>query len=103
MMMVLLTALTVAGATAVAALGGYAIYRGAKATRSSRPALRGALTGAALFVWTAVTLPIAALLVTGGVIVGLALVPLLLAGLGLSLLTSDRRRVDTDPDTVTIN
>jgi hypothetical protein len=101
--MVLLTALTLAGAGAVAALGGYAIYRGSRAAGSSHPTLSGLATAAALFVWTALTLPLAAFVLTGGLVVGLALLPVLLAGAGVYLLLGPRRRPQRDPDTVTIN
>ncbi len=103
--MVVLTALTIAGAGAIAALGGYAIYRGGKVTGSSRPALRGVVTAAALFVWTAVTLPVAAFVLTGGLLIGLAVLPILLAIAGGYLLARPRRQVGygADPDTITVN
>ncbi len=101
--MVLLTALTLAGAGAVAALGGYAIYRGTRAVGRSYPALSGLATAAALFVWTALTLPVVAFVLTGGLIIGFALLPVLLAMTGAYLLVRPRRRGRRDPDTVTIN
>lgn len=101
--MVLLTALTLAGAGAVAALGGYAIYRGTRAAGRSHPTLSGVATAAALFVWTALTLPVVAFVLTGGLILGLALLPVLLAMAGAYLLVQPHQRGRHDPDTVTIN
>lgn len=99
----LLTGLAVAGAVATAALGGYAVYRGTQAVGSSLPVTKGLLTAAALFVWTALTLPVAGAVLLGSVVVGLAVLPLVLAAAGLSLLVGGRtRRPPADPDTITV-
>lgn len=99
----LLTGLAAAGAVATAALGGYAIYRGTQAAGGSRPVTKSLVTAAALFVWTALTLPVAGAVLLGGVVVGLAIVPLVLAAVGLTLLVGGRtRRPAADPDTITV-
>ena len=98
----LLTGLTVAGAVATAALGGYAVYRGTRSVGGSLPVTKSLVTAAALFLWTALTLPIAGAVLLGGLVVGLAVVPLVLAAAGLAALVGDRRRRTSDPDTITV-
>lgn len=99
----LLTGLTIAGAAAVGALGGYAVYRGTRTVGGTRPVTKGLLTAAALFLWAAVTLPLAGVVVAGGIVLGLTLIPLVLAAVGVALLVSDRpRRQTPSPDTITV-
>lgn len=101
--MMLLTGLTIAGAVATAALGGYAVYRGTRSVGGSLPVTKSLVTAAALFVWTAVTLPLAGAVLVGGALLGLTLVPIVLAAVGLALLAGGRLQPrHRDPDTITV-
>lgn len=98
----MLATLTIAGATAVAAVGGYAVYRGMSATGASRPVSRGALTAAALFLWTAITLPFALLALSGGIVLALTLIPVAAVLLGGYMLHR-RWKQWRNPDVITVS
>lgn len=98
----MLSALTIAGATAIAAVGGYAVYRGASVFGTSAPTTQGALTAAALFLWAALTLPIAVTVLTGGIVLAVTLLPFAVLAAG-SYLFVRRWQQWRDPDVITVN
>lgn len=98
----MLSALAIAGAAAVAAVGGYAVYRGASLFGGSAPTTQGALTATALFLWTALTFPIAVTVLTGGVVLAVTFLPFAALAVGSYLLVR-RWQQWRDPDVITVN
>lgn len=97
--------LAIAGLAAAAGAAGFTAYKVTKSqslTTNSRPQsfLYGLGMALMLFVWTAVTLPIAALVLTGGLVLALVVTPLILAVAGAAMLADWRVRSPEEPVTV---
>ena len=98
----MLGTLALAGLAATAAASGYVAHRvyttTPASTRSTRSGLRMAL---ALFLWSALALPVAGVLLAGGALLAFVMLPLLVALVGLFALGGSATPA-SNPDVITV-
>ena len=98
----MLGTLALAGLAATAAASGYVVYRAYTATpASTRSTWSGLRMALALFVWSALALPVAGVLLAGGALLAFVVLPLLVALVGVFAL-SESSAPAADPDVITV-